>query len=76
LSLLVYPELYSVACYPPVLRARRGLLSGFYASLGSRSEEELKGLMTEDPALSQRREACRQRAALLNRARLEISAVV
>ena len=59
-----------------VLRARRGLLSGFYASLGSRSEEELRGLMTEDPALTQRREACRQRVALLNRARMEISAVV
>lgn len=39
-----------------VVRARRGLLSGFYASLGSRSEEELKGLMTEDPSLSKRRE--------------------
>ena len=59
-----------------VLRARGGLLAGFYASLGSRSEEELRGLMKEDPALTQRREACRQRVALLNRARLEISAVV
>ena len=33
------------------------------------------GLMTEDPMLTQRREACRQRVALLNRARSEIAAV-
>ncbi|EEH52448.1 uncharacterized protein MICPUCDRAFT_22242, partial [Micromonas pusilla CCMP1545] len=57
-----------------VLRARRGLLSRFYASLGAKAQ--LLALMNEDPAVSKRRVACRERVALLRRARDEISAVV
>lgn len=59
-----------------VLRARRGLLAGFYASLGAISDEDLRGLTREDPAATRRREACRARLTLLNRARSEIAATV
>ena len=59
-----------------VLRARRGLLAGFYASLGGISDEDLRGLTREDPAATRRREACRARLTLLNRARSEIAATV
>ena len=59
-----------------VLRARRGLLAGFYASLGGISDEDLRGLTREDPTATRRREACRARLTLLNRARSEIAATV
>ena len=59
-----------------VARARSGLLTDFYLHLGGKSEEELLGLMAEDAGVGERREACKTRLGLLNRARAEIAAVV
>ena len=59
-----------------VARARAGLLTDFYLHLGGKSEEELLGLMAEDAGVGERREACKTRLGLLNRARAEIAAVV
>jgi hypothetical protein len=59
-----------------VARARAGLLTNFYLTLGGKSEEELLGLMAEDAGVGERREACKTRLGLLNRARAEIAAVV
>ena len=59
-----------------VARARAGLLTDFYLNLGGKSEEELLGLMAEDAGVGERREACKTRLGLLNRARAEIAAVV
>ena len=58
-----------------VARARSGLLTDFYLHLGGKSEEELLGLMAEDAGVGERREACKTRLGLLNRARAEIAAV-
>ena len=59
-----------------VARARSGLLTDFYLHLGGKSEDELLGLMAEDAGVGERREACKTRLGLLNRARAEIAAVV
>ena len=59
-----------------VARARAGLLTDFYLHLGGKSEDELLGLMAEDAGVGERREACKTRLGLLNRARAEIAAVV
>ena len=59
-----------------VARARSGLLTDFYLNLGGKSEDELLGLMAEDAGVGERREACKTRLGLLNRARAEIAAVV
>ena len=59
-----------------VARARAGLLTDFYLNLGGKSEEELLGLMAEDAGVGERREACKTRLGLLNRARAEIAAVM
>ena len=59
-----------------VARARAGLLTDFYLNLGGKSEDELLGLMAEDAGVGERREACKTRLGLLNRARAEIAAVV
>ena len=59
-----------------VARARAGLLTDFYLHLGGKSEDELLGLMAEDAGVGERREACKPRLGLLNRARAEIAAVV
>ena len=59
-----------------VARARAGLLTDFYLHLGGKSEDEMLGLMAEDAGVGERREACKPRLVLLNRARAEIAAVV
>jgi hypothetical protein len=64
------------AVHCQVVPARVGLLADFYANLGGKTREELASLMAEDDGVGERREACKTRLGLLNRARAEIAAVV
>ena len=64
------------AVHCQVVPARSGLLADFYANLGGKTQEELASLMAEDDGVGERREACKTRLGLLNRARAEIAAVV
>ena len=59
-----------------VLRARKGILRDFCATVGRTPDEELKTWMREDPGVKQRREVLSKRLTLLDKARDEIALVV
>ena len=56
--------------------ARRGVLAEFADGIGAVDDAELRRWMEEDPAVSRRRAACRERLTLLDKAREEIGAVI
>ena len=57
-------------------KARRGVLAEFANDVGRVEDAELRRWMEEDPAVSRRRAACRERLTLLDKAREEIGAVL
>ena len=62
--------------FKQVAKARRGVLAEFANDVGRVDDAELRRWMEEDPAVSRRRAACRERLTLLDKAREEIGAVM
>jgi len=62
--------------FKQVAKARRGVLAEFANDVGRVEDAELRRWMEEDPAVSRRRAACRERLTLLDKAREEIGAVM